>query len=186
MSGPTLPPDKAELREECPDKQGKQLRQQVIMNFAPRIFVFNLWHIAVLLFANLLWALVRAFVIGEIDHDIEKLDTVTQVISLFILSIVGAWSLGLYVILLAIFLIQLVSFGSLIVLRYLVGSNFDAFRLSVVITTLLLLPYFAIICFETFNTPLLFWFSYPLFVLLEWVKYSRFVVVAKKLDGIQA
>lgn len=83
------------------------------MRLASRIIGFNLLHIAVLLFANLSWGMFRVFVLREVDPDIAKLDLFSKVISLIILSIIGAWSLGLYVILLAIALIQLVSVVSL-------------------------------------------------------------------------
>lgn len=151
------------------------------MRLILRIALFNFLHLPVMLLANLFWGLFMTFVTKEVGQDMESLNILSRLFGIVFLSILSAFTVVPQVILFTIVAIQIISVVSFALLKlYLKGGSVVGY--SGLITVLALFPYYYVMCYNIMNTPLLFWFSYPLFVWLEWVKYKKYSTMAGILE----
>lgn len=139
---------------------------------ALRIAGFNLLHIVVMLLVTFIYAIINTFITKEVGQESANKDLAYRLIEIAVLTPITTFTLGLFPVIATVVLVQVISVPAI-----LTNSNLlSGLRFSMFLTIGIALPYYILMCYSLFSIPMLFWIGYPMFLLLEiikWRKYSK-------------
>ena len=148
-----------------------------------RMVMFNFLHVGFMLIANFLWISIRTFVTHEVGKEFEHLNAISKLLAVAFGSILAAFTVGLPVVLLTIFAIQLCSIFSIMVTMLIFKDRSRSLVYSELITVSIMLLFYGYVCFYIIKVDLLFWIGFILFLMVEYLKYRKFSELTARLDG---